>query len=32
MTGVRVRAWWLASLAVAFYVGFIALTYFRSHH
>ncbi len=32
MTGIRTRVLLLASLALAFYVGFIALTFYRSHH
>jgi uncharacterized membrane protein (DUF485 family) len=28
----RTRALLLGSLALAFYVGFIALTFYRSHH
>ena len=32
MTGIRVRALLLTSLALAFYFGFIALTLYRSHH
>jgi uncharacterized membrane protein (DUF485 family) len=31
-TRIRVRAWVLTSLALAFYFGFIALTFYRSHH
>jgi hypothetical protein len=31
MTGIRARAIMLASLALAFYFGFIALTFYRSH-
>jgi hypothetical protein len=31
MTGIRVRALLLASLALAFYLGFIALTFYRGH-
>lgn len=29
---IRIRALALTALALAFYVGFIALTYHRSHH
>jgi hypothetical protein len=32
MNGIRNRALVLMSLALAFYFGFIALTFFRSHH
>lgn len=32
MNGIRTRALWLTSLALAFYFGFIALTFYRSHH
>jgi hypothetical protein len=32
MTGIRIRALLLTSLALAFYFGFIALTFYRSHH
>jgi hypothetical protein len=32
MTSVRTRALVLMSLALAFYFGFIALTFYRSHH
>jgi hypothetical protein len=32
MNGIRNRALVLMSLAMAFYFGFIALTFFRSHH
>jgi hypothetical protein len=32
MNGIRIRALVLMSLALAFYFGFIALTFFRSHH
>ena len=32
MTGIRARALLLTSLALAFYLGFIALTFYRSHH
>ena len=31
-TRIRVRALLLMSLALAFYFGFIALTFYRSHH
>jgi hypothetical protein len=31
MNGIRIRALVLMSLALAFYFGFIALTFFRSH-
>jgi hypothetical protein len=31
-TRIRNRALLLTSLALAFYVGFIALTFYRSHH
>lgn len=29
---IRTRALLLGSLALAFYLGFIALTFYRSHH
>jgi uncharacterized membrane protein (DUF485 family) len=29
---IRIRALILTSLALAFYFGFIALTFYRSHH
>jgi uncharacterized membrane protein (DUF485 family) len=29
---IRIRALLLTSLALAFYFGFIALTFYRSHH
>jgi hypothetical protein len=32
MSSVRSRALILMSLALAFYFGFIALTFYRSHH
>jgi uncharacterized membrane protein (DUF485 family) len=32
MNGIRTRALVLTSLALAFYFGFIALTFYRSHH
>jgi hypothetical protein len=32
MNGIRNRALVLMSLALAFYFGFIAITFFRSHH
>jgi hypothetical protein len=31
-TGIRNRALLLMSVALAFYFGFIALTFYRSHH
>lgn len=32
MSGIRNRALILTSLALAFYFGFIAITFYRSHH
>ncbi len=32
MTGIRTRVLLLTSLALAFYLGFIALTFYRGHH
>jgi len=31
-TRIRVRVFLLTSLALGFYLGFIALTFYRSHH